>query len=229
MTAIIVDDDSLSRDLITHLIGKTGFLRAVQSFSGPTDALTWLTSNKVDLIFLDIEMPGMTGLEFIEALNNPYQKIILVTSHREFALEAFDHRVVDYLVKPITYPRFYQSVTKAKEAPSINAELKSENDIVFVKKEHVLVSVRKSDIMWVEAMGDYAVIHTHKEKFTMHNTLKDIQEKLPAPSFIRVHRSFLIRVDQIQKIEDNVISCNGKLIPIGKSYKEDVFRKLNLF
>lgn len=229
MNSIIIDDDDLSRDVVAHFAGKTGFVTVAESFPDPANALTYLASNTVDLIFLDIEMPGMTGLEFIKVLNNNQQKIILITSHKEFALEAFEHSVADYLVKPITYARFYQAVSKVKESISSSGESHAANDIVFVKKENVLVSVRKSDIMWVEAMGDYAVIHTHKEKFTMHNTLKDIQEKLPAPSFIRVHRSFLIRADQIEKIEDNIISCNGKLIPIGKSYKEDVFRKLNLF
>jgi len=229
MKAIIIDDDQFSISLLEQFIAQTEFIHLQQTFSDPISALSYLSSNKTDLILLDIEMPKMSGIEFLNTMQKGDQKIILVTSHKEYALEAFEHHVVDYLVKPVTYAKFFRAVSAAGEMVSRNSETPSDDEFVFVKKDSRIIQIRKSEILWVEALGDYAVLNTAKEKFVLHNTLKSVGEKLPAQNYIRVHRSFIVRTDKIEKIEDNTIFCNNKTIPIGKSYREEVFKKLKMF
>jgi two-component system LytT family response regulator len=230
MKAIIIDDDMVSGELIARYIEKTGFIQLHKNFTDPVEALSYLRSNKTDLIFLDIEMPGMNGMEFLDAIQNPAGQVILVTSHKEFALEAFEHKVLDYLVKPFSYARFFSAVSRAK--PNGETEKpgsKEEDDTVFVKKDSQMIRIRKSDILWAEAMGDYSVLYTDKDKFVLHCTLKVIEEKLPARSYLRVHRSYIIKIDTIEKVEDNTIFSNRKSMPIGKSYREEVFKRLKMF
>ncbi len=230
MKVIIIDDDELSGKLMQQFVVQTGFMDLLGTFTNPVSALSFLSSNKTDLILLDIEMPEMNGLEFINALKSDEQQIILVTSHREFALEAYEKNVAGYLVKPVTYARFFKTVSAISER--VNFHLKDNNgtdDFVFVKKDNRIIQIRKSEILWVEALGDYAVLNTEREKFVLHSTLKSIAGKLSKQDYIRVHRSFIVRMDKIEKIEDNMIFCSNKTIPIGKSYHEDVFRKLKMF
>jgi DNA-binding LytR/AlgR family response regulator len=228
MKTIIIDDDELSGKVVEHYLSKTGFAGLVHNFTDPIKALSYISENKIDLVLLDIEMPEMNGMEMINAIKNSSCQIILVTSHKEFAIEAFEYQVVDYLVKPFTYPRFFKAIAAAKQRISEKAN-NDENDFVFVKKDSKIIQIRKSEILWVEAMGDYAVLNTAKEKFILHSTLKAIGEKLPEQNYIRVHRSYIVRMDKIDKIEDDTIFCNSKTIPIGKSYHEEVFRKLKMF
>lgn len=228
MKAIIVDDDEVSGQLIAQFISKTGFITLQDNFTDPLKALSYLHLNKTDLIFLDIEMPGMNGIEFLNATKNSRQQVILVTTHKEFALEAFEHHVLDYLVKPFTYARFFAAVSRATASVEESADHK-QDDIVFLKKDSQMISIRKSDILWAEAMGDYSVLYTEKEKYVLHCTLKAVEEKLPAQTYLRVHRSYIVRLDTIEKVEDNTIYSNKKSIPIGKSYREEVFRRLKLF
>ena len=227
MKTIIIDDDELSGKLMEQYISKTEFIELTAIFTDPLKALSFLAENKIDLVLLDIEMPEMNGMEVLRAIENSGPQIILVTTHKEFAIEAFECRAADYLVKPFNYARFFKAVTTAKtrwtEKPGTTDEL------VFVKKDNRIVQIRKSEILWVEALGDYAVLNTAKEKFVLHSTLKAIGEKLPSQNYLRVHRSYIVRMDKIEKIEDNNIFCGGKSIPIGKSYHEEVFRKLKMF
>ncbi|MDQ3110261.1 MAG: LytTR family DNA-binding domain-containing protein [Bacteroidota bacterium] len=224
MKAVIIDDDVVSGELIARFLEKTGFIELQGNFTDPVKGLNYLHTNKTDVIFLDIEMPGMNGMEFLRSIKDPTARVILVTSHKEFAVEAFEHKVWDYLVKPFTYERFYRAVSR------LNVEIPEGGDeIVFVKRENQMIRLRKSDILWAEAMGDYSVLYTDKDKFVLHSTLKAVEEKLPQVSFMRVHRSFIVRIDSIEKVEDNTIITSIKSIPIGKSYREEVFRRLKLF
>jgi DNA-binding LytR/AlgR family response regulator len=225
MEAVIIDDDSLSGELIARYLEKTGLADLRGNFTDPAKALNFLHEHKADLVFLDIEMPGMNGMEFIDALPASDTQIILVTSHKEFALEAFEHKVLDYLVKPFTYTRFLNAVSRAR---ALNRE-EEKDENVFVKKDSQMVRIRKSDILWAEAMGDYSVLYTDKDKFVLHCTLKTIEEKLPSKTYLRVHRSYIIRIDTIEKVEDNTIFSSRKSMPIGKSYREEVFKRLKMF
>jgi DNA-binding LytR/AlgR family response regulator len=229
MNAIIIDDDVLSGKLIEQFIAKTKFITLNEIFTDPAEAIVYLATNKVDLIFLDIEMPVMNGIEFMGQLKSSFPQIIIVTSHKEFAIDAFEYHVVDYLIKPLQYPRFFIAVTAAKEIFDQQKKNSHENDTVFVKKDNQMIRIRKSDILWAEALGDYAIIHTAKDKFVLHCTLKAVEEKLSGHAYIRVHRSYIVKVDVIEKVEDNTIFCLNKSIPIGKSYREDVFRRLKMF
>lgn len=228
MKAIIIDDDVLSGELIARFLAKTEFVELQENFTDPVKALSYLHTNKTDLIFLDIEMPGMNGMDFLRTIKHSPAKVILVTSHREFALEAFEFKVLDYLVKPFTYARFFSAVSRAM-VPVEEKKEEPADDIVFVKKDSQMIRIRISDIIWAEAMGDYSVLYTDKDKFVLHCTLKTIEGKLPPQAYLRVHRSYIIKVDAIEKVEDNTIFSGVKSIPIGKSYREDVFRRLRLF
>jgi DNA-binding LytR/AlgR family response regulator len=227
MKAVIIDDDSTSGELIARFAEKTGFIELQENFTDPIIGLNYLQSNKTDLLFLDIEMPGMNGIEFLQSVKEAPPQVILVSSHKEFALEAFEHKVLDYLLKPFTYARFYKAVSRLNTEPT-NENL-SNDETVFVKRENQMIRIRKSDILWAEAMGDYSVLYTDKDKFILHCTLKAVEKKLSPQMYMRVHRSFIVKIDSIEKVEDNTIFSNRKSIPIGKSYKEEVFRKLKLF
>jgi DNA-binding LytR/AlgR family response regulator len=228
MNCIIVDDEDVSRKFIEGFVVKTGFLELAQSFSNPIEALSFLSNNKVDLIFLDIEMPEMNGIEFIKTIKDKLPQVILTTSHKEFAIDAFEHDVTDFLVKPVVYSRFYKAVSKAKEIFEKQTGNKMTDDTVFVKKGSSIVSVKKTDILWVEALGDYITLNTRKGKYTIHSTMKAIEDKLAGKDYIRVHRSFIVRIDIIDSIDDNCITYGDKMIPIGKSYKEPVMKRLNI-
>jgi DNA-binding LytR/AlgR family response regulator len=173
-------------------------------------------------------MPELNGIEFIKAMKHPHPLIVLTTSHPEFALEAYEHNVLDYLVKPIALPRFLNAVAKAQAMFEKHNIDKIENDIIFIKKGNIIVKVNKSDVLWIEGLGDYVTLNTEKEKFIVHSTMHAIEQKFASNEFIRVHRSFIIRIDRINNIEDNCISYYDKFIPIGKTYREAVYKRLNL-
>jgi two-component system, LytTR family, response regulator len=229
MNCIIVDDEEMSRNALKHLIQQIDFLKLVKICEGPAEAAIAIKNEKPDLLFLDIEMPGMSGLELLKSLEvRPLT--ILTTSHKEYALDAFDHNVIDYLVKPVQLPRFLQSVTKAKEFFD-NSKSKldgAEKDYFFIKTNSVMNKVLIKDILWIEAMGDYVTINTAAKKLILHLTLKAIEEKLPSDKFVRVHRSFMVALDNIAAIEDTTICIANKLIPVGAIYKENFMKRLNL-
>ena len=226
--SIIIDDNEIALMATKQIAGKIENLQIISAFNDSIQALTFLNSNQVDLIFLDIEMPELNGMEFIQALKQPRPLIILTTSHTEFALEAYEQNVLDYLVKPFTLPRFINAVSKAQTLLEKHKLEHSDNDTIFIKKGNMIVKVNKSDILWIEGLGDYVTLNTEKEKFVVHSTMHAIEQKFSTGEFIRVHRSFIIRIDKIKNIEDNCISYYDKFIPIGKTYRDSVFKRLNL-
>jgi len=229
MKCIIIDDDEVARTALEHFVRQTDFLELVRTFPDPVQALSYLSQAPVDLVFLDIEMPGMNGMEFLRAVQQRAPQVILTTSHPEFALEAFEHQVADYLIKPLDYPRFFKAVMRARAIAGTQSTPHGNDDSVFVRKEKSIQRIRLSDIIWVEALGDYAVLHTADNQYVMHTTLQSIEKKLLKQHYMRVHRSFIVRIDSIDSIEDYTILCAGKEIPIGKSYREKVFRQLKMF
>lgn len=228
MKCILIDDNEIALLTTRQFVEKSKQLEIVKTFTDAVQALEYLSSNPVDLIFLDIEMPDINGMEFLKALPQPHPLIILTTSHPEFALEAFEYNVLDYLVKPIALPRFLAAVSKAVNMYEKHKIDKIENDILFIKKNNVIVKVAKSEVLWIEGLGDYVTINTEKEKFVVHSTMHSIEQKFADGEFMRVHRSFIIRLDLINSIEDNCISYFDKFIPIGKTYRESVYKKLNM-
>ncbi len=228
MKCIIIDDNELALMATKQCASKVDSLEIAATFNDSIQALSYITSNPVDIIFLDIEMPELNGMEFIRALQQPRPQIILTTSHTEFALEAYEENVLDYLVKPISLPRFIQAVNKAKVLTEKHKIDHSDNETLFIKKGNLIIRVNKSDVLWIEGLGDYVTLNTEKEKFVVHSTMHAIEQKFSSKDFMRVHRSFIIRIDKINNIEDNCISYFDKFIPIGKTYKESVYKRLNL-
>jgi len=232
MNCIIVDDDSLLRIIIESFVKKTESLNLLCSLSSAVEAVNLLNQNEsIDLIFLDIEMPEMTGIEFLNALS-ALPQIIIVSSKPQYALEAFEYDVTDYLLKPFEYSRFYKAVQKALERQG-KSRVHAKNDEIFIKQSTSLVKLKYSDIVWVEAMENYVNINTFDEKYTLHFTMRAIEEKLPKKDFLRVHRSFIINVGKIQSIEDNSIYVKThekkkNCIPIGKSYKDKLLKELKV-
>lgn len=232
MKCIIVDDDEMSRRLLEDYVSRTSILTLNESFSNAIDAINYIQGgNETNLIFLDIEMPEMSGIDFLNTLSLPPQ-VIIVSSKEKYALEAFDYNVVDYLLKPINYARFFKAISKAQEQFDRTQNLVDGEKEIFIKKSNALVKIKYNDIYWIEALENYVVINTINEKFTIHFTMKSIETQLPLSLFKRVHRSFIVNIKHIFSIEDNaiVIKTNeGKrIVPIGKSYREKLLREINL-
>lgn len=229
MNCIVVDDDEMSRKAMKHLVSQVKFINLVGTCCSGADALNVLNSNKIDLMLLDIEMPDMTGMELIKSLK-VQPLTILTTSRKDYAIEAFECNVVDYLVKPILLDRFFKSVTKAKEIFENAHHIVgfSNEDYIFIKNNGILLKINLKEILWIEALGDYMTINTIEKKYTIHSTMKMIESKLDPHKFIRVHRSSIISIDYITSIEDNVVILGKKLITVGAVYKENLMKRLNL-
>jgi len=230
MNCIIIDDDIMSRKILEEFISRTEQLNLINSFENAVDAInTFKNNDDIDLIFLDIEMPEMNGIEFLESLENPPQ-IIIVSSKDKYALQAFNYDVTDYLLKPITYSRFFKAVNKANVRFKNKIENSSEE--IFIKKNSAIIKLKYDDILWIEALENYVVFVTFKEKHMVHFTMKALDRKLPANRFIRVHRSYIVNIKNINVIEDNTIIFNTsegpKSVPIGKSYRDNLLREINL-
>ncbi len=232
MNCIIIDDDELSRRVVEEFISRTDFLNLTHSFSGAVEAINYIKQGEeVHLIFLDVEMPEMTGIEFLNSLSHPPQ-VIIVSSKEKYAIQAFDYNVTDYLLKPITYARFFKAASKVYEIFNKGRSLTDTDKEIFIKKNSSLVRIKYNDILWVEALENYVVINTTNDKFTIHFTMKSIENQLPIVRFKRVHRSFIVNVSRITSIEDNSVvikmADSKKVIPIGKSYREKLLNEINL-
>ena len=215
---------------LNQLVAQVPNLELVAECSDAQDALTSLNGTQVDLLLLDIEMPDMSGLDLIKQLGNRRPLIIFTTAKKDYAVEAFELNVVDYLVKPITLPRLKQAVEKAAEALDSNKqEVKvEEQGFVFVKDNGILKRISIEDILFLEAMGDYVKVHTAQKFHVVHATLKSIEEKLPASKFIRVHRSYIVAINKIDYIQEGTISIGKTSIPVADTHKSNLNKRLNL-
>ncbi len=229
MNAIIIDDDDACREILVQLISHVDSLELTGSFSRAKDALKALKDNDVHIVFLDVEMPEMTGLELLSSLEIKPQ-VILTTSHKKYAFDAFDYEVVDYLLKPITLPRFLKAVEKAGKnlEKSINKGMVGNKEYFFIKSDSIINKVFIKDVLWIEALGDYVKIHTPEKSYVLHITLKALESKLPADKFARVHRSHIVQLDNVKNVQDTSIYVGDLFIPLGALYKENFLKKLNL-
>ncbi|WP_210513782.1 LytR/AlgR family response regulator transcription factor [Hymenobacter terricola] len=235
LRCLVVDDDPLSVQVVLNCIANTPFLTATGSYTSPVEAAEALRTEPVDLLFLDVEMPLLSGIELLHTLQHP-PLVVLITSSKDYAVQAFEHAVVDYLVKPISYARFLQAAQKALEmaqrppagADAIEAAAPGA-DFTFVKVDNKLVRVGFDEVRYVEALGDYVHIVTGTSKLIVYSTMKAVEEKFPASRFVRVHRSFIVNINRIQALEDNSVLVEGKYIPVGQTYLRDVLQRLNKF
>lgn len=224
MNCIIVDDEEMSRSTVEHFVKLTDFLKLEKVCSSALEAVNVLNETKIDLIFLDIEMPEMSGLEMLETLSYS-PAIIFITSKKEYAIQAFDYNVVDYLVKPVEYTRFLKAVNKAMTAVGKKV---GETDETFIKTDLKYVKINFSKVLFVEAMADYVVLNLAEKKHIIHSTMKSLEQKLDSEKFIRVHRSYIVNFTKVDSVENSVIYIGGNKIPIGASYKNEFMQKINL-
>ena len=226
---IIVDDDELCISVIEDMISQLDDFICIETFQNALDAYNYLEANDVDVVFLDVEMPKMGGIELLKSLKKS-PMVVMITSHEEFALESYEYNVTDFLKKPAEWSRFLKTIEKIrKEFLDLAAQLleSSDQEHVFIKTDSKLVQLNLSQVLCVEALGNYIRVHTEEDKYTVLSTMKEIEAKLPPKDFIRVQRSFIIRVDKVKAIEDNYIIIKDKEIHIGKSYKEDFNKRIN--
>ncbi|WP_282124233.1 LytR/AlgR family response regulator transcription factor [Algibacter mikhailovii] len=237
MDCIIIDDEATARAIIEQLCLEVPDVNVIKTFPNAIQAIKYLNQNEVDLIFLDIHMPDFTGFDFIQTLKKP-PKIVLTTSDTQFAIEAFEYEcIVDYLVKPITLSRFEKSVQKAlslstmptQSEPSTIESLddNSGNDL-YVNIDRRLIKIDIPSIYLVEAKGDYIYVKTENKNYTVHSTLKKIEDKLPNDLFLKVHRSFIINIKKIVDIEDNSVLIKKDVIPVSRSNRPELMKRLNL-
>ncbi|AEH01187.1 LytTR family DNA-binding domain-containing protein [Lacinutrix sp. 5H-3-7-4] len=241
MKCIVIDDEATARIIIAQLCSNVASLNVLEEFPNAMQAIKYLNQNQVDLIFLDIHMPDFTGFDFIETVKNP-PKIVLTTSDPQFAIQAFEYDcIVDYLVKPITQERFNKAIEKAKAKQTTipieqsvstrknteKVETSSGNDL-YVNIDRRLIKIDIPSIYLVEAKGDYIQVKTEDKNYTVHSTLKKIEEKLPDSLFLKVHRSYIINIKKIIDIEDNSVLIKKDVIPVSRSNRPELMKRLNL-
>ncbi|MDP4223725.1 MAG: LytTR family DNA-binding domain-containing protein [Bacteroidota bacterium] len=232
MNCIIVDDDKLTCKILEGYVTKYASLNLIGIFNDPISARNALTKHKdIDLILLDIKMPEMDGFDFITSLDHP-PNIIIVSGGGEFALKAFDFNVVDFLLKPISYARFCKAIDKTMRFFSTKEIATTGDEEIFIKKGSSLVKLKLRDIVFVEALENYVTLNTNTDKYTIHFTMKAIENQLPSGVFIRVHRSFIINKSMIQAIKENSLDISighaVKNIPVGKSFKDSLLNDINV-
>jgi len=228
MNCLIIDDDPIARKTVEHCIARTEGLHLAGSCAGVTEALKIIKQQKTDLIFLDVEMPEMSGIDFLRTFREIPQ-IILITGKKEYAAEAFDYDVTDFLLKPIDYARFVKAISKAQTIAGSTQMNDDDSDGLFIKKESSrFVRVALKEILYVEALADYVNIHTKEGRHTVLSTMKSLESRLPVKDFIRVHRSFIVRLDKIDEIEENAVNVGGKIIPVSRSHREELFNRLKM-
>lgn len=231
LNCIIVDDDRMSLRILQSLVEKTDFLLLLGAYDNPIDAANVLMEQKADILFLDVEMPDMTGLQLIETLEHKPQ-IIITTSKEQYAMPAFESDAVDFLLKPIeSYARFLKAVRKAKSniLPKDNIAVspgKSTQDTIFIKIDSLLVNFDLKEALYIEAFGDYVKIYTDKKMHVVHSKLRTMEETLPEKDFVRVHRSYIVRIDKIKNIDTSNLQVGNKIIPISNSYRQLLLNKI---
>lgn len=228
MRCIAVDDEPRALDIIENFISKIDFISIVGKFRSPLDAVDFLMQNEVDLIFLDINMPDITGTELVKILNQK-PMIIFTTAYSEYAIESYDLEAVDYLLKPFEFDRFLKAVIKAKEIFKLKLQPKDKQTVysspvenkIQLKSGSETFQIKIDDIKYIEGLGNYVNIYLCDQKIATYISLKDLLEKLPAESFIRIHKSYIVSINQIKSFESYQVKLNDKTIPIGKNYRKD--------
>lgn len=230
---IIIDDEPLAIDVIAEHVERTPFLTLVESFTHPVKAFEFLMENKIDTLFIDIEMPDLSGIDLVNKLN--YKPVVIfTTAYDQYAIEGFKLDAIDYLLKPVDYPDFLKAAEKARKWLSANNKalnIKSDKQFLFIKSEYKIIRIELNSILYIQGMSEYVRIHRENGKPIMSLlSLKSIEKQLVENDFMRVHKSYIVNLQKITEIENNCIICaNDELIPVSKQYKEQfqVFLKRN--
>lgn len=236
-SCIIIDDEELARNLLENFIGRLPHLELLGKFSNPLEALSCLREVSVDLIFLDIQMPEMTGIEFLKTLSKA-PSVIFTTAYDRYALESYELSVVDYLLKPFSFTRFLQAVNKATELIQLRGKAKNEilpvaapdssvpPAFLLIKAEHKLHRLFLNDIIYIQSMKEYVVYFTERGKFMALGALKSLEDKLPSTDFIRIHKSYIVAIKRVRSLQGNQLYIGEAILPIGGSYRNEVKTKL---
>lgn len=222
--AIAIDDELPALKIIENFCAKTGFITLVKTFNKPNEGLKYIRKFPVDLLFLDINMPAMSGIELFRAIEQNTM-VIFTTAYSEHAAEGFELDAVDYIVKPFTYERFLKAATKAQEYYQFKHKRQGEKErALFIRADYSLIRINPDDILYIEGLDDYVRIFLQNQRpVVARMTMKSLQGKLPPGQFIRVHRSFIVPFSRIESVRNKMISCYGQEIPIGNSYEDQFF------
>jgi two-component system LytT family response regulator len=230
MNCVIVDDNPLARMAMAELVSQVNGLDKIGECENGIEACNIIREHKVDLLLLDIEMPGASGIDLIRYLGPKSPVIIFTTGKKEYAVDAFELDVADYIVKPINPARFFKAIEKAREIITYQRSdpQSPSREFVFVRDNGVLRKINLDDILYMEAMGDYVKIFTGPRFFLAHTRLRSIEEKIPTEKFLKVHRSFIVALNKIEKVEEGVIVINQSPIPVADSYRAVLNSRLNI-
>ncbi|MFT3680924.1 MAG: LytTR family DNA-binding domain-containing protein [Ferruginibacter sp.] len=230
MNCLIIDDNKIARTTMKQLASHVKDIVVAGECADAMEAYNLLQQQSVDILLLDIEMPGMSGLELTRNLSNKRPVIIFTTSKKEYAAEAFELNVADYIVKPVTPARFIQAIDKAIEILESNKEEVNftDDEFIFIRDSNIIRRLKTDDILFVEAMGDYVKLHTVQKFYAIHNTLKNVEERLNKTKFIRVHRSYIAAVNKIDTIQDGALIVAGKPVPVADAYRHNLNKRLNI-
>ena len=226
LNCLAIDDEPLALDIIEDYVTKIPFLNLVGKFIDPVEATTILQKGNVDLIFLDIQMPGLTGLEFLNTLERK-PAVIFTTAYDKYAVESYDFNTIDYLLKPISFDRFLKAANKANEVLSLGGD-STDNKFIFIKADYKIHKIATDAIAYVEGYKDYVRIYTPEKRYVTRESMKNMEGLLSKDQFLRIHRSYIISVEKFSAIEGNMIILGEEKLPIGKSYKEQVMKYFNL-
>ena len=231
---IIVDDEYLAQKLLQDYVSKVDSLQLVATCSNAFEAMEALKSNKIDIMLLDIHMPDLTGLELVKSLEKK-PAVIFTTAFSEYAVDAFNLGVSDYLLKPFDFPRFIQAINKAiglvppkaENAPKLVADtISKSNDFITVKADYKLYKINYDDLLFIEGQHEYVTFHTSERRITALFALKDLEEILPKDRFIRVHKSFIVSFKHIQDLDKSDVTVAGNKIPVGASFRDELLSRL---
>lgn len=232
MNCIIVDDNKIARATLVHLAKQIPDLKVIAECVSAFEAFTIIQEKDIDLVLLDIQMPGTTGIDLVKNLGQKKPIIIFITSKKEFAIDAFELSVADYLLKPVTPLRFAKAIEKAREIiNATNVKMEDHNDeYLFIREGNIVKKIKIDTILFGEAMGDYVKIFTEDSHryFTIHNTLKIVEERLPENKFIRVHRSYFVAINKIDTLRDGGIVFGEKIVPVADSYRSALNNRLRV-
>jgi DNA-binding LytR/AlgR family response regulator len=226
INCLVVDDEPIAREGIMEYISQINYLNAVAQCKSAMEAAGLLQKKKIDLIFIDIQMPKLSGIEFVKALANP-PLIIFTTAYSEYALEGFELDVVDYLLKPISFARFLKSVEKAQSYLNAkNKDVSITRDFFFIKCNGKIEKIMMAEVVYIEAMANYVIIHTQQKKYITYLTFSGIEEQLPGNHFVRIHKSYIVAISAIQTIDGNDVLTSSMRLPMSKNYRNDVMNRI---
>lgn len=231
---LIIDDEPLARDLVRNHLEKLDNFEIVAECGDAMKALQVLRNQHVDLMFMDIQMPQITGIEFLKTLKNP-PRVIITTAYREYALEGFELDVVDFLLKPITFERFLKSVNKyfqltsenGTNGESVPAASTPEESFIYVKENKRVIKLLLNEILYIEGLSEYVKIYTDNKRIVTKTSMTNMEEKLPSENFMRIHKSYIVSLQKIEAFTSSSIEVTGKELPIGRSYKNRVSQVLH--